>query len=86
MPPQIPILAQSENKSKFLERLGISDQSDDGKRLYALMKVRFCFVHSLDFLAVMFKTDIVKKGRGRSWKSANEFESSITFAASDQRS
>lgn len=40
MAPQIPILAQSENKSKFLERLGISDHSDEGKRLYAMMKVR----------------------------------------------
>jgi len=38
-PPQIPILAQSENKSKFLERLGISDQTEDGKKLYAMMKV-----------------------------------------------
>lgn len=38
MPPQIPILAQSENKSKFLERLGISDQTEDGKRLYSFMK------------------------------------------------
>ncbi|KAF2224921.1 hypothetical protein BDZ85DRAFT_187116, partial [Elsinoe ampelina] len=38
MPPQIPILAQSENKSKFLERLGISDQTEEGKRIYAMMK------------------------------------------------
>ncbi|KAF2157259.1 hypothetical protein K461DRAFT_13321 [Myriangium duriaei CBS 260.36] len=38
MSPHIPILAQSENKSKFLERLGISDQTEDGKRLYAMMK------------------------------------------------
>lgn len=40
-PPLIPILAQSENKSKFLERLGISDQTEEGRRLYSIMKVRF---------------------------------------------
>ena len=39
MQPQIPILAQSENKSRFLERLGISDQLEEDKRLYAMMKV-----------------------------------------------
>lgn len=39
MPSQVPILAQSENKSRFLERLGISDQTDEGKRVYAMMKV-----------------------------------------------
>ena len=39
MQPQIPILAQSENKSRFLDRLGISDETDEGKRLYAMMKV-----------------------------------------------
>lgn len=38
MQPQIPILAQSENKSKFLERLGISDDTEGGKKLYAMMK------------------------------------------------
>jgi len=38
--PQIPILAQSENKSRFLERLGISDQTEQGKHVYAMMKVR----------------------------------------------
>ncbi|PNS20908.1 hypothetical protein CAC42_2839 [Sphaceloma murrayae] len=38
MPPQISILAQSENKSKFLERLGIPDHTEEGKRIYAMMK------------------------------------------------
>lgn len=41
MPPQIPILAQSENKSKFLDRLRISDHTEEGKRLYGAMKVGF---------------------------------------------
>ena len=39
MQPRIPTLAQSENKSRFLERLGISDRTEDGKKLYAMMKV-----------------------------------------------
>ena len=40
MPPRVPILAQSENKSRFLERLGLSNHSDEGKRVYAMMKVK----------------------------------------------
>lgn len=37
--PQIPSLAQSENKTKFLDRLCISSDSDHGRRIYQLMKV-----------------------------------------------
>ena len=40
MQPQIPILAQSENKSRLFERLGISDETEEGKRIYNMMKVR----------------------------------------------
>ncbi|GAB7340183.1 hypothetical protein MBLNU457_6656t1 [Dothideomycetes sp. NU457] len=36
--PQIPVLAQSENKSKFLERLGLDDESEGSKNVYSMMK------------------------------------------------
>jgi len=42
MQPQIPVLAQSENKSKFLERLGLDDESEGSKNVYSMMKVQNC--------------------------------------------
>ncbi|KAK8215305.1 hypothetical protein M8818_001926 [Zalaria obscura] len=38
MPPQIPPLAQSESKQKFLERLSIPGDEERGRRIYAMMK------------------------------------------------
>ena len=38
--PRRPVLAQSESKARFFERLGLSDECESHRRVYALMKVR----------------------------------------------
>ena len=48
MQPQIQPLAQSENKSKFLERLGLDNNSDESKTLYSMMKVQGFHFHGAD--------------------------------------
>lgn len=50
MPPRVPALAQSENKTKFLERLGISSQDEHGKQIYTMMKVRFSVLELTNFV------------------------------------
>lgn len=40
MKPQIPALAQSESKAKFLARLGLIPETEQNRRIYGMMKVR----------------------------------------------
>lgn len=39
MAPIMPVLAQSESKTRFFERLGLNEQNEYHRRLYAMMKV-----------------------------------------------
>lgn len=39
MAPVVKALAQSESKSRFMERLGLNEQNPDHKQLYHMMKV-----------------------------------------------
>lgn len=39
-PPRAP-LAQSESKARFFERLGMDENDEGHRRLYAMMKVSF---------------------------------------------
>jgi 2-polyprenyl-6-methoxyphenol hydroxylase-like FAD-dependent oxidoreductase len=39
MAPEVRALAQSESKSKFMERLGLDERIPDHKHLYHMMKV-----------------------------------------------
>lgn len=39
MPPLRAPLAQSESKARFFERLGLNEQDENHRRLYAMMKV-----------------------------------------------
>lgn len=39
MAPEIKALAQSESKTKFMERLGLNESNLDHKYLYHIMKV-----------------------------------------------
>jgi len=40
MAPEVRALAQSESKSKFMERLGLNEREPNHKHLYHMMKVR----------------------------------------------
>ena len=39
MAPARPALAQSESKARFFERLGLDDNNELHRRIYAMMKV-----------------------------------------------
>jgi len=41
MAPPRAALAQSESKARFFERLGLDEQNEQHRRLYAMMKVIF---------------------------------------------
>jgi len=42
MAPEVRALAQSESKSKFMERLGLNERDPNDKHLYHMMKVSIC--------------------------------------------
>ena len=46
MAPVRPALAQSESKARFFERLGLDEDNELHRRIYAMMKVRSSRVDS----------------------------------------
>jgi hypothetical protein len=46
MAPPRAALAQSESKARFFERLGMDEQNEQHRRLYAMMKVRVTKPHA----------------------------------------
>jgi hypothetical protein len=46
MAPRAPALAQSESKARFFERLGLDENNELHRRVYAMMKVRYYHRHS----------------------------------------
>lgn len=67
MAPPKAALAQSESKARFFERLGLDEENENHRRLYAMMKVRLLFtaaVH-LCLLISLFSKEEAVEGRRR---------------------
>jgi len=68
MAPEVRALAQSESKSKFMERLGLNERNPDHKHLYHMMKVSISTAGTA--ITERFSDRVL--GRGQRWASQND--------------